>query len=40
VLVRSISAQAVNTPQSGGASGNLSQSAIRPGYENLGGRGQ
>ena len=35
-----ISAQAVNTPQSGGASGNLSQSAIRPGYENLGGRGQ
>ena len=34
------SAQAVNTPQSGGASGNPSQSAIRPGYENLGGRGQ
>jgi hypothetical protein len=35
-----ISAQAANTPQSGGASGNPSQSAIRPGYENLGGRGQ
>jgi hypothetical protein len=34
------SAQAANTPQSGGASGNPSQSAIRPGYENLGGRGQ
>ena len=34
------SAQAANTPQSGGASGNPPQSAIRPGYENLGGRGQ
>ncbi len=34
------SAQAANTPHSGGASGNPSQSAIRPGYENLGGRGQ
>ncbi len=34
------SAEAANTPQSGGASGNPSQSAIRPGYENLGGRGQ
>jgi hypothetical protein len=34
------SAQAANTPQSGGASGNPSQSAIRPGYQNLGGRGQ
>jgi hypothetical protein len=34
------SAQAAITPQSGGASGNPSQSAIRPGYENLGGRGQ
>jgi hypothetical protein len=34
------SAQAASTPQSGGASGNPSQSAIRPGYENLGGRGQ
>ncbi len=36
----SYSAPAANTPQSGGASGNPSQSAIRPGYENLGGRGQ
>jgi hypothetical protein len=34
------SVPAANTPQSGGASGNPSQSAIRPGYENLGGRGQ
>jgi hypothetical protein len=34
------SVPAANTPQSGGASVNPSQSAIRPGYENLGGRGQ
>ncbi len=36
----SYSAPAANTPHSGGASGNPSQSAIHTGYENLGGRGQ